>query len=58
LIATKEIPAGVEMFWNYGDNDMWKSIKKLKLKDCKEKINFMLFRDNETENERVLNLLK
>jgi hypothetical protein len=46
------------MFWNYGDNDMWKSIKKLKLKDCKENLNLMLFRDNKTENERVLNLLK
>jgi hypothetical protein len=58
LVATKEVPPGVEMFWNYRDHDMWKSIKKLQLKDCIEKVDLMLFRDNEIENERVLNLLK
>jgi hypothetical protein len=27
------------------------------MKDCIEKMDLMLFRDNETENERVMNLL-
>jgi hypothetical protein len=56
LYATKPISKGEEFFWNYGDNDMWKHIHKLNLKDCIEKM--MLFRDNKAENERVIKLLK
>ncbi len=37
---------------------MWKHIHKLNLKDCRENMELMLFRDNEAENERVLKLLK
>jgi hypothetical protein len=58
LYATKPISPGEEFFWNYGDNDMWKHIDKLKLKNCIEKVDLMLFCDNEAENERVMKLLK
>jgi hypothetical protein len=36
---------------------MWKHIHKLNLKDCREKMELMLFRDNKMENERVTKLL-
>jgi hypothetical protein len=31
---------------------------QLNLKDCMEKMDLMLFRDNEVENERIMKLLK
>lgn len=58
LIATKDIEAGTEIFFNYGDPDMWKEAKKLKREDLIKKKDDLLLRDNPTEYKRIMEALK
>jgi hypothetical protein len=58
LEATKTIAPGSEIFWIYRSNTMWQTIEKLTPTILAQKKDDILFRDNTTENERILNALE
>lgn len=53
LEATKDLPAGVELFWSYHSTDMWQNTAKLMKSHLVERREDILFRDNEEENDRI-----